>query len=278
MKGLYSIAGISKQAHYKQLTSREAHAYLEAELVHMVHQVRKHHPRMGLRKLYHYLAPEGVGRDKFEAMMAEKGLKVKPTRSFKRTTRAHPASTFPNLIQGKKLRGPNQLWVSDITYIRVGEKFYYLTLILDVWSRRIVGWSLSKTLEAESNLRALKMAFRLQAGEDLRGMVHHSDRGSQYVYTPYLKALKSKGIEVSMGNKAWENAHAERINGTIKSEYIEPYQPRTWESLNSIVKKGIVLYNKDRPHAALNMSSPVQFENYQMGLAPFDRIKYLINY
>ena len=146
-----------------------------------VKEIRREHKRMGLRRIYYKLIPVGIGRDKFEALMGRNGLKLGRKKSFSRTTFSHPSSRYPNLLSGKELDGPNQAWVSDITYIRVGEHFYYLTLIMDVYSRRILGWSLSRHLGAESNMDALKMALAARRDERLGGLIHHSDRGGQYV-------------------------------------------------------------------------------------------------
>lgn len=278
MNLLYDMVGITKQAHYKSVGRIKGNQNLESKLVAQVQTIRKDHQRMGLRTMYFKLHPEGIGRDGFEKLMSRNGLKVGPVRSSKRTTVAHPSSQYPNLLSGKELDGPNQVWVSDITYIRVGERFYYLTMIMDVYSRRILGWSLSSTLEAESNLRALKMALKVRNGIDLKGMIHHSDRGGQYIYGPYLKLLEDRGIRVSMGNKAWENAHAERINGIIKLDYIEPNNPQSWEELKRVTRRGIVLYNKDRPHSALERQSPVDFEKFHSGLAPNEKQMYIIKY
>lgn len=278
MKALYQLAGISKQGHYKSVSRERKQHYQEVELVNLAKQVRLDHKRMGMRTLYDKLQPKCIGRDRFVEVLRRNGMQIQRVRSFKRTTFAHPSSRYPNLLSGKELDDTNQAWVSDITYVRVKERFYYLTMILDVYSRRIVGWSLSKTLEAESNMKALRMALRCRKGANLEGLIHHSDRGSQYVFKPYLKLLKSKGVEVSMGEKAWENAHAERINGIIKLDYIQPFHPKSWEQLKKVTKKAIKLYNCERPHSSIRKSTPLAFEK-QIENIPIDkRDKYLINY
>lgn len=278
MTGIYSIAGVSKQGHYKQLQSRSKRMVLAEEWVQAAHQLRKDHPQMGMRSLYDHIKPEGIGRDRFIELLASRGFQLKRKRSFKRTTYAHPSIKFPNLISQKELDGPNQVWVSDITYIRLGERFYYLTMIMDVYSRRIIGWSLSKSLGAESNLNALRMALRTRKGADLSNVVHHSDRGSQYCYGPYIKLLKSKGITPSMGNRAWENAHAERINGTIKLDYILPYHPQNWGDLKRKTSKAIVLYNQKRQHSSIQNMTPWDYEKWIEEVPVGSRPKYKINY
>jgi len=215
---------------------------------------------MGMANLYDHIEPEGIGRDRFIELLKANGFQLGRKRSFKRTTISHPSKWYPNLITGSEFNGVNQVWVSDITYIRVGEVFYYLTMIMDLYSRRILGWSLSENLGAESNMVALRMALKSRKGEDLSALIHHSDRGSQFLFTPYRKLLRSKGARISMGNKAWENAHAERINGTIKLDYIYPYQPRNRVDLRKKVKKSIVLYNEKRKHSSLGKMTPKEFE------------------
>lgn len=145
-----------------------------------------------------------------------------------RRTRNKIPTTFPahkvfkNLIEGRVITGPNQVWQSDITYTT---EFYYLTLIIDVYSRRIVGYTISKNLRAEANLKALRQAIAGREPHELKSLVHHSDRGSQYIDGRYLVLLRSNNMLISMGRIAQDNAFAERINGTIKNEYLLPKRP-----------------------------------------------------
>lgn len=261
MSCLYEIVGISRQAHYKQAEHLKKKQIMESTYADQVLQVRKIHPRMGLRKIYYMLQPEGIGRDYFEQVMIAKGLGVKPQRNFRKTTYPHPSMRYPNLIEGLVISTTNQLWVSDITYFYTGKEFYYICFITDVYSRRIVGYATSHHLKASLNIRALKMAYESQKGKDLTGLIHHSDRGVQYCSKEYTTMLRNKGIQISMGNKAWENAHAERINGIIKNEYLFNIRPENILSLQKKLNTVIELYNKKRPHWNLpNKASPVEFE------------------
>lgn len=261
MSCLYEIVGISRQAHYKQAEHLKKKQIMESTSVDQVLQVRKAHPRMGLRKIYHMLQPEGIGRDHFEQIMIDRGLGIRPQRNFRKTTYPHPSLRYPSLIEGLDITAINQLWVSDITYFYTGKEFYYICFITDVYSRRVVGYAASHHLKASLNMQALKMAFESQKGKDLFGLIHHSDRGTQYCSKQYTTMLRSKGIQISMGNKAWENAHAERINGIIKNEYLFNFKPEDVINLQKELKTVVELYNKQRPHWSLpNRLSPEKFE------------------
>lgn len=278
MKDLYSIEGISKQSHHKAVCRKQWLEEVEQTILSSVESLREDHPRMGAKKLYKLLQPDGIGRDRFIQLLMNNGYGTKRVRNYTRTTYAGKYH-YPNLISGKVLTGVKQLWVSDITFIWVDQRWHYMTFITDVYSRKIVGYAVDKHLHAQANIRALKMAFKNTKGQSLKGLIHHSDRGSQYIHREYLKMLKERGIEVSMGNKAWENAHAERINGIIKNEYLNPMLIKDFEDLKRKVKKVVSLYNKERPHGnLLNQLSPEKYECYVQQLAAEQQPKLLINY
>ena len=278
MKDLYSIEGISKQSHHKAVCRKQWLEEVEQTIISSVESLREDHPRMGAKKLYKLLQPDGIGRDRFIQLLMNNGYRTTRVRNYTRTTYAGKYH-YPNLISGKVLTGVKQLWVSDITFIWVGQRWHYLTFITDVYSRKIVGYAVDKHLHAQANIRALKMALKNTQCESLKGLIHHSDRGSQYIHKEYLKMLKERGIEVSMGNKAWENAHAERINGIIKNEYLNPMLIKDFEDLKKKVKKVVSLYNKERPHGTLlNQLSPEKYECYVQQLAAEQQPQLLINY
>lgn len=278
MKDLYSIEGISKQSHHKAVCRKQWLEEVEQTIISSVESLREDHPRMGAKKLYRLLQPDGIGRDRFIQLLMNSGYRTTRVRNYTRTTYAGKYH-YSNLISGKVLTGVNQLWVSDITFIWVGQRWHYLTFITDVYSRKIVGYAVDKHLHAQANIRALKMAFKNNKGKNLKGLIHHSDRGSQYIHKEYLKMLKEGGIEVSMGNKAWENAHAERINGIIKNEYLNPVLIKDYEDLKTKVKKVVNLYNKERPHGALlDQLSPEKYESFVQQLAAEQQPQLLINY
>jgi putative transposase len=262
MNRLYDLVGITRQAHHQAYQRKQRYEQQCALWIAEARAVRQDHPRMGMAKLYDLLKPPNMGRDRFIEVLKNSGLRLKKTRNYHRTTYSVPHLAYDNLIQGMRINGLNQLWVSDITYYYSGGRFFYLVFIMDVYSRRIVGHAASNSLAAESNLKALRRAFRLRKGQCLQGLIHHSDRGSQYVAHDYVKLLKDKGVQISMGNKAWENAHAERINRTIKNDYMYPKGPiKSLKSLQLKLKEQVNLYNEQRPHQNLPQRvNPVVFE------------------
>ena len=151
-------------------------------------------------------------------------------------------------------------------------------LILDVYSRKVVGWHVSDRLKAEGNMKALNMALKGHKQGSLKGLIHHSDRGSQYIYHGYTKLLDKHGITISMGNKAWENAHAERINGILKNEYIEENDFSNLAELIRVTRKSVSLYNEERPHWNLpSRFSPTEFENSLRGVPPGGKPSYQVD-
>lgn len=270
MNAVYAIAGASKQAHHQYVTSRyNKQQYIEV-LRDQVDQVRDEHPGCGLEKLYWLLRPEGIGRDKFIAIFQQLGYGVKKRRLYHRTTIPTQVK-FPNLITGMRLDGPNQLWQSDITYVLVKGRFYYLVFMIDAYTKVIKGHAVSDHLKAEANIKTLKMAIK-STQSDLSGLIHHSDRGSQYIERYYQHLLLQKGVYISMGLQAQENAYAERINGTIKNEYLIYRDITTFEQLKREVKRAIKHYNHQRPHNHLpERMTPWLFEQQCLSWEHRDR-------
>jgi transposase InsO family protein len=256
------MLGISRQAHFKCLKYDKTLAVEQAVLLEEVKLVRRDHPRMGMAKLYDLLQPELIGRDRFIKLLKVNGLQLNKVRNYSRTTYSIAHLAYDNKIKNLVVDRLNQLWVSDITYFYALDRHYYLTFIMDVYSRYIVGYAASDSLAATANVRALKMALRNRKGQSLQCMIHHSDRGSQYIYHQYIELLKRNGVQISMGNKAWENAHAERINRTIKNDYLYPKGPITGlKSLQKKLAKQVYLYNHQRPHQELPQRlAPFVFE------------------
>lgn len=260
MMGLYRAAGVSRQGHFQDIRRREMTGRKAVVLLEEAAQLRKMHPRLGARKVHRVLAPP-LGRDRFEALLLGNGMRLSRVRNYARTTRPHPSIRYPNLIRGLVVQAVNRLWVSDITYVPFEGRFFYVTLITDVYSRRIVGAAASRTLAAEANLRALHGALALRGGRIPPGLIHHSDRGSQYVDQHYVALLSSHQARISMGNKAWENAHAERVNGIVKNEYLLPQGIRSFDHLVSSLRTTVKRINAQRPHGALpERSTPNAFE------------------
>jgi len=256
----YDFCGKSKQAVHQYFNRELVYREKAANLLTIVIKVRNDHPKMSARKLYKFLKPDFLGRDRFEKLVLDHGLRIFQPKSYKRTT--FPGKVkYPNLIEGKRLNRVNQVWVSDITYFKIGDTFYYLAFILDVYSRKIVGYNASRNLMATMNLAALQMAISNENPKS--GLIHHSDYGCQYSSKKYLELLKENECIVSMGGKALENSYAERLNGIIKNEYLKFYEIKSFSGLKSKLKKVVNLYNEERPHKSLiQWMSPVQFANH----------------
>jgi len=271
LRDLYDVAGFSKQAHSKYMKCRAKEEALVQLTISSVLEVRLIHPQMGLKKTYTLLAPEWIGRDRFIDIGVEYGLGIKQHKSFHRTTFSCKSAWFTNLTTNLEITGINQVWVSDITYYRLGDIFYYLTFIEDVYSRRIVGWRANTNLRAEGNCKALSKAFSERKGHDLRGMIHHSDRGTQYVSDVYLKMLSDEQIAVSMCKNVYENTHIERVNGIIKNEYLVHQSIKTYSELKRKLDKAVRLYNYERPHWNLGLMNPIEYEKKIEKIPAYER-------
>lgn len=261
MTAFYSMLAMSRQNVSQKLIRIRDKAQLADSVVALARQVRDEHPAMGVRKMYlKGLSQLPLGRDQCEEILLSKGFRVEYRRNFTRTTYSIGKLYFPNLIPGMRVDGINQLWQTDITYYEVGGRFYYLVFILDVYSRKVVGWSTDYSMWAEANRRALRQAIRSR-GTTLKGLIHHSDRGGQYIDKAYLNILTSEGIRSSMCKNAWENAFGERINGIIKNEYLKKWKIRSFDELSKAVNRAVKAYNDGRPHNSLPCRlSPSIFE------------------
>lgn len=263
---------MSRQNYYAQRRRRERQQ-VDGDLVHrLVQRERFLQPRLGGRKLHHVLKKElaeaGVelGRDRFFKVLAERKLLLEPKAAvFPCTTRSrHNLPVFTNQISGLEVTKANQVWVSDITYLRTQEGFMYLALITDKWSRKIVGHHCGDSLEAEGCLKALELA--LESLPQQARPIHHSDRGSQYCCHVYVERLQESQLRVSMTDKdhCAENAMAERVNGILKQEYGLGREFQTKADALGAVAQSIWLYNTRRPHTALDYRVPEQV--HQFGL------------
>jgi len=255
--------GMARQSFYKGRSMRQRAEVDGGRVEHLVRGERMLQPRLGGRKLFKILAPElkneGVklGRDRFFDILSGKGLLVPPLPKSPGTTRFEPSlPVFHNLVADLELTGPDQAWAADITYIRTDEGFLYLSLITDMWSRKIVGFHVGASLETEGALSALGMALA-----SLRGgakPIHHSDRGCQYASHLYVGTLQEAGLHISMTEAlhCYENAMAERVNGILKQEYYIGCCFRNKNQAKAAVKEAVYLYNTRRPHKSLNYETP----------------------
>lgn len=256
---------MTRQNYYKTHNRRQRQLIDESFILELVRQERCVQPFLGGRKLFHMLRDEfhsaGVllGRDRFFALLGRYGLLIERRSACPRTTYSnHSFRVFKNLLKDITLTGPNQAFVSDITYLRTDEGFMYLALVMDAYSRAIVGYDCSDSLESQGALRALSMALRkLPAGSDA---IHHSDRGCQYCSGAYVGKLERKGLRVSMteANHCYENGQAERLNGILKQEYgLGGRFLRKCDALRS-VSEAVKLYNYRRPHQSLGYRCPME--------------------
>jgi len=253
---LYSCIGITKQAvHQYEMRQREFDGKVSI-LISEVDKLKDEHPGCGVEKMYYTLKPDFIGRDRFIDLFMNLGYRVKYSKNYRKTTYTSKFAKYRNLIEGLLIYRPNQVWQSDITYIRVGDYFFYAVFIIDVYTKKIVGYCVSDSLRAEANVRALKMASK----ENGYPFFHHSDRGSQYIYEEYTRMLETNGTLISMCDTALDNAYAERINQTIKSEYLDYWKPKNITNLKSQVKKAVLNYNNKRIHNHLGRKTPVKFE------------------
>ena len=236
-----------------------------AIVLKLVKEIREDLPRAGVPKLHYMLqdklAAHGIkmGRDALYQLLGEHGYLLRYRRRKPYTTDSnHRFKKYPNLIRDiKYLTHPGQLWVSDITYIRVGDGFCYLSIITDAYSHKIIGYCLHPTLHSDGPINALLMASKSKRGEAL---IHHSDRGSQYCGADYVKLLEHYNIKISMTEKGdpYENAIAERINGILKTEFFLDKDFASFTEAESAVNNAVEKYNHIRPHDSCDKLTPVQ--------------------
>lgn len=266
MNRLYSVLQMSKQAFHDRLNTHIRKQEELEQMLPLLRDIRQDHPKMSSRHLYLMIRPQTIGRDKFEAFCFDRGLKVEVKRCFRRTTNSLGVTRFENHLLNLELTHVNQAWVSDITYYEIGNRFYYLTFIMDLYSRKIVGYSVSENLFTENTtIPALKRALRVRQGCYLKGLIIHSDGGGQYYSKAFLEI--TKGMVNSMGESVYENIHAERINGTIKNQYLEGYKPATFEELKKMSEKAVNMYNNYKPHKSLSGLTPIGFESLELTLS-----------
>ena len=242
--------------------------FREDMVIKLVQDIRRYQPKLGGKKLYKLLRLDlnrlegSIGRDKFFDILRKRGLLVKRRKKYATTTDSwHRFHKYKNKLRDKRLTGPNQAYVSDITYLRTRKGFVYLFLQTDAYSRKITGWDLSDSLAIDGAIRALKMTIR--QCKTPKGVIHHSDRGIQYCCKEYVKILKGNKMEISMTeeNHCYENAMAERVNGILKEEFLLDETFADEVSVLKAVKEAIQSYNTRRPHWSLNLCTPQQIHD-----------------
>lgn len=266
IKLLCSLLGYSRQAYYKIIKAQQKSHFEAAVLLAEINHVRSTQPCLGGRKLLYKLQgfmvshAISMGRDAFFELLREGDLLVKKRRrKYPKTTFSfHQFRKHPNLIKGFVPTAPRQLWVSDITYIKLFQGFAYLSLVTDAYSRKIVGFDLCERLSAKGCIAALKMAVKDDPGKQA-GLIHHSDRGVQYCCNDYVGLLGTHQIGISMTQSGdpLENAMAERVNGILKQELLQHHYD-THKQAWPLVAKAIGIYNNERPHSSVDMLTPTQ--------------------
>jgi transposase InsO family protein len=240
---------------------------------------------MSARDIYLKLHPSCMGRDQFERFCMDSGYRIKRLRNFRVTTNSLGVTRFPNMIKDLEVTHVNQVFVSDITYFDIGPATYYLTFIMDLYNREIVGWSASDNLRTESTtLPALHRLIYERGRANLKGAIIHSDGGGQYYCNEFKELTKSLEMTNSMTEeKVYENSHAERLNGIIKNNYLYPYGPTNMASLKKLLDKAVMMYNTGKPHKALGKLTPSNFrttidnENNSSSYLPLSTVNHINN-
>jgi putative transposase len=259
-----TLFGIDRQVYYRKIKRRIIKQDKAALVLQLVLGIRTQMPRIGAKKLYYMLGNDlktlKIGRDKFIDILRANHLLIILKRSYHITTNSHHRfRKYKNQLLDLQINQPEQVWVSDITYIGKREKPCYLSLITDAYSKKIVGYNVSDNLNTESSLVALRSAVKQRKNKEMP-LIHHSDRGLQYCASEYQKLLSKNQIQPSMTQNSdpYENAVAERINGILKQEfYIDKYN-KDLPIMKQIIKETVNIYNEKRPHLSNHMLTPNQ--------------------
>ena len=258
------MIGINRQLYYRAKNRKRAKQQLAQEVIELVNTVRRKMPKLGTKKLYYKLQSSlkalGVGRDKLFDILRANGLLIKPKKQYHVTTDSHHHfKKHKNLMEDLSITKPEQVFVSDITYVGTRANPMYLALVTDAYSKKIMGYDLSDSLGAKGAVRALKMALKNRIYPNHQ-IIHHSDRGIQYCCDLYQEVLKDAKIKCSMTEKydPYQNAVAERINGILKQEFIGAYQSKNIVLMKALIKNSIQIYNLERPHYSNFYLTPQQ--------------------
>ncbi len=264
---LCALFGVTRQAYYEAQINYRKSTIANVIVLGFVKEYRADIPLVGTRKLYHLINPHlqihgiKMGRDQLFDLLRFHGLLVRRRKRMVKTTDSHHwLKKYPNLTKDIVITGIEQLWVSDITYVRTLEGFVYLSLITDAYSRKIVGYALYPTLEAIGCMEALRMAISNRTRKSPYTLIHHSDRGIQYCSALYIELLRAEHIDISMtqSGSPYENAMAERVNGIIKNEFYSKHIYQNYKDAKKQIGKNITSYNAIRPHSSIDFLTPDQ--------------------
>lgn len=262
---LCRLFGKTRHAYYDSLWRKESNLVKEDVILQEVINIRKDLPRLGTRKLHFVIQNKLIshqisfGRDYLFDLLSEHKLLIRQRKRKAITTDSrHWMRKYSNLVKGLEITRPEQVWVSDITYIRLTNQWGYLSLITDAYSRKIMGYCFRQDLAAEGCIEALKMALNNRIYN--QSIIHHSDRGSQYCSHNYVDLLLKNNIAISMTENGdpYENALAERMNGIIKTEFNLYSSLLGFEQTKNKISKSIKSYNELRPHASCDYLTPNQ--------------------
>ena len=269
---LYEVFGISRQAYYKRI-HRNYHEQADASrILALVRELRREQLRLGTLKVYKLIQPKliemqiKIGRDKFFDLMREHRMLIQRKRRFHKTTNSnHRFRKHPNLVKGNIYTKSEQVWVSDLTYIKTEKGYLYLSLITDLYSKKIMGYHLADSTKVENTTKALRMALA-QRRYKSRELIHHSDRGFQYCSDEYTGLLTENKIKISMTQSydPYENAAAERVNGILKDEFEIGEGFISERQAHTEIKNAIEVYNSKRPHMSCDYSTPNQAHILQL--------------
>lgn len=262
MQEVYAICRISRQGHAQALAREKVLRQREDLYIGFIEQIRVFHPGMGLRLMYEQFQPKGIGRDAFICLGLSNGFRIRAIRNPQRTTYSVKSNRYRNLLAYKEFTDVNQVWSSDIFYFPLKGRHYYVVLIMDVYSRRIIGYNAADNLRAENNIAALEMALSLRGIKNYQQkLIHHSDRGTQYISDDYTNLLEDYNIQISMCIDVLENAHIERANGIIKNDYLKRWTINNFNQLKYRLKMAVNSYN-NKFHSGLGKRTPMEFETY----------------
>lgn len=262
LNSLYKAVGYSKQGLHQYIGRSNRYKEEVLHIIELIRQIRDDHPTMCCRAMYYKINPNYIGRDRFEALCREYGFTMNRTKAKHKTTDSSGVVRFDNLLNDNKLTDIDQGWSSDITYYEIDGSFYYITFILDCYSRRILGYNVSnRLLTKQTTLPSLKMAIKNRRYKIKEGIIFHSDGGGQYYADEFLSFTKDYKFKNSMCKHAYENGKAERINGIIKNNYLRHWNITNLSELVKSVDRAVNLYNTDKPHSSLQRMTPIQFEN-----------------